>query len=112
MEKQIEAVCDPTVLAAVFGFATTLLVLLTALLLKRGVITKADVDTAVVLISRAKEQAADMKKTMSDITDGTGLNILQVAKIADEVIENGGNEELSVTASRAFRKIRKGILGF
>lgn len=112
MEKLSGLLLDPQALAALLGFASGFLVLLIALLRKFNVISKQDVDFAINSIKQAKEAAGDMKQTISEITDATVLNKKQVVEIATEL----GGDRLGDTnrkkAQRAFRKIRKGFLGF
>ena len=99
-------------LAALLGFASGFLVLLIALLRKFNVISKQDVDFAVNAIKQVKEAAGDMTQTISEITDATILNKKQVVEIAAELGGNAPGDTNRKKAQRAFRRIRKGFLGY
>lgn len=112
MERLIELLSNPQVITALLGFASGFLVLLIALLRKFNVISKQDVDFAISAIRQAKEAAGDMKETISEITDATVLNKKQVVEIATELGHDRPGDTGRKKAMRAFRKIRKGFLGF
>ncbi len=113
MEKLIQLLSNPEVAAAAFGFVTILLTIGLAVLRKMNVLTQIDIDFAVSAIQKAKAEAGDMGKIVSHITDNTRLNVVQVNKLAAEVVNTPAGDTSSKKAQRIFRNlIRKGLFGF
>ncbi|MBU2177686.1 MAG: hypothetical protein KJ556_21550 [Gammaproteobacteria bacterium] len=122
MEKAIELLSNPQVLAALLGFASGALVIVVALLRKFNVISQDDVDFALETVRKAKVGAGDIfdavgevkesaKPIISAITDGTRMTDTAAAAVVKELLTTYPDDNPRKQACRVFRKLRKGILG-